>query len=306
MHVVSYLAGIPPKNRNHEKPDVLRRFAQGVQAAGDTGEVVEEAVIKSCDVAVIQGWQHEHGKTAPHLKFRQAVIDAQAQQGRRVIVIDSNLFNYMDQIREPVVRYSRFSMDGVFPVTGDYFWDKVDPARWQQISQDLGISLRPWRGKGYHILICTQRNGGWSMKGLTVADWLDQTVRDIRRYTDRPIIVRPHPGDRKSGAYISEGRGYKISTSATILDDLHKAWAVVTYNSSPGVAAAIEGIPVFVTDPVPEYSQAFAVANTDLALLENPKLWERQAWIERLSMCHWNRAELSSGAAWQHMRQFIR
>jgi hypothetical protein len=305
MHVISYLAGIPSKNRNPEKPEVLRRFVQGAIAAGDTGEIVDNAVIKPCDVAVIQGWQHEHGKTAPHLQFRQTVVDTQLQRHRHVIVVDSNLFNYIDQVREPAVRYSRFSMDGVFPITGNYFWDTIDPTRWAQISRDLGISLRPWRVKGYHILICTQRNGGWSMKGLTVADWLDQTVQQIRRYTDRPIVVRPHPGDKKSASYISGGRGYKISTAATILDDFHKAWAVVTYNSSPGVAAAIEGIPVFVTDPIPEYSQAFPVANTDLSLLENPKMWQRETWVERLSMCHWNRDELGSGAAWRHMRQFV-
>jgi hypothetical protein len=305
MHVVSYLAGIPSKNRNPEKPDVLIRFTQGVSASGDTGTVQETADLLDCDVAVIQGWQHEHGKTAPHLQFRQAVVDRQQQQGRHVIIVDSNLFNYMDQIREPAVRYSRFSMDGVFPITGNYFWDRPDPTRWPQISQDLGITLQPWRTKGYHILICTQRNGGWSMKGLTVKDWLDQTVAKIRQYSDRPIVVRAHPGDKKSGAYISAGRGYKISTAQTIMDDFHKAWAVVTYNSSPGVAAAIQGIPIFVTDPVPEYSQAFPVANLDLASIETPDVWDRQIWIERLAMCHWHRDELSSGAAWRHMRQFI-
>lgn len=304
MHVVSYLAGIPSKNRNPEKPDVLRRFAQGVTAAGDTGTVQETAELLNCDVAVIQGWQHEHGKTAPHLQFRQAVVDRQQQQGRHVIIVDSNLFNYMDQIREPAVRYSRFSMDGVFPVTGNYFWDRPDPARWQQISRDLGITLQPWRNKGNHILICTQRNGGWSMKGMTVADWLNQTVSRIRQFSDRPIVVRAHPGDKKSGAYIAAGRGYKISTAQTIMDDFHKAWAVVTYNSSPGVAATIQGIPIFVTDPVPEYSQAFPVANLDLASIETPDVWDRQTWIERLAMCHWHRDELSSGAAWRHMRQF--
>jgi hypothetical protein len=305
VHVVSYLAGIPSKNRNPEKPDVLRRFAQGVTVAGDTGTVQETAELLDCDVAVIQGWQHEHGKTAPHLQFRQAVVDQQRERGRHVIVVDSNLFNYMDQIREPAVRYSRFSMNGVFPVTGNYFWDRLDPLRWQQISQDLGIKLQPWRIKGYHILICTQRNGGWSMKGLTVGDWLQQTVTHIRKYSNRPIVVRAHPGDKKSGAYIKEGQGYTISQAPTILDDFHKAWAVVTYNSSPGVAAAIQGIPVFVTDPVPEYSQAFPVANLSLDRIEAPDVWDRDAWIQRLAMCHWHRDELSSGAAWRHMRQFV-
>jgi len=80
---------------------------------------------------------------------------------------------------------------------------------------------------------------------------------------------------------------------------------VITYNSSPGVAAAIEGIPVFVTDPNPEVSQAFDVANTSLKRLENPKTFDRQAWIEKISMSHWNFEELRSGEAWRHIRNYI-
>lgn len=306
MHVISYLAGIPSKNKNPEKPDVLKRFIQGVIAQGDRGLVSTDPVVQDCDVAVIQGWQHEHGKSAPHLKLRQDVVDHQARTGKHTIIVDSNLFNYADQIRPPAVKYSRFSMDGVFPITGNYFWDhSVDPKRWQQISRDLDITLKPWKTNGRHILICTQRNGGWSMKGLTVSAWLDQVIADIRRYSDRPIVVRGHPGDKRAAEYLSHNKNYKLSTGHTILDDFNKAWAVVTYNSSPGVAAAIEGIPVFVTDPVPEYSQAFAVANVNIADIESPKMWERQQWIERLSMCHWNRDELSNGLAWQHFKKFI-
>jgi hypothetical protein len=80
---------------------------------------------------------------------------------------------------------------------------------------------------------------------------------------------------------------------------------VITYNSTPGVAASIEGIPAFITDPIPQSSQAYAVANYDLNTLENPDLKERQQWIEKLSMCHWKYEELSNGSAWMHIKKFI-
>lgn len=79
----------------------------------------------------------------------------------------------------------------------------------------------------------------------------------------------------------------------------------MTYNSTPGVAASIEGVPAFVTDPVPQTSQAYPVANYDLSKLENPDLKERQKWIEQLSMCHWHLEELRSGKCWNHIRAFI-
>lgn len=297
MKAVAYLAGIPPGNKNPEKPEVLHRFIQGVQASGDQGILHTGRNIVNCDVAFIQGWQHEHGKSAPHLSLRQQVIDHQRQTKRRLLVVDSNLFNYRGHNA-----YLRYSFDGVFPTTGTYFWNTVDPTRWQQISRDTGIVLKNWRTQGDHILICTQRNGGWSMQGKNVVAWLDQTIAELRKYTDRPIRIRAHPGDKSAEQYLA-GRG--ISTNKDLVDDLHNAWAVITYNSTPAVAASIEGIPAFITDPNPQNSQAYGVANTQLHMIENPVLSDRQPWVERLSMCHWSRDELSSGAAWRHFRQYV-
>jgi hypothetical protein len=299
--VVGYLAGIPAKNSNPTKPEILIRFIEGVNRVGDVGIVNPSTTLTDCDVAVIQGWTHEHGKQSAHLLFRQQVINQQRQLGRKLIVADSNLFNYK-QKNHPK-NYLRYSLDGVFPTTGCYFGDNPDPLRWQQISQDLGLSLRPWRTVGNHILLCTQRQGGWSMKGTKVLDWVNSTVNQIRKYSERPIVIRPHPGDNQAKKYMVGLPN--ISTKENLVDDFHNAWAVVTYNSTPGVAAAIEGIPVFVTDPTPKTSQAFAVANTDLSQIENPKTFERQAWIEQLAMSHWSFAELSNGTAWQHMKKFI-
>lgn len=301
MKVVAYLAGIPPGNKNPEKPEVLKRFINGVVASGDNGILHPSANIIPCDVAFIQGWSHEHGKSAPHLQLRETVRNQQLQNGNRLLIVDSNLFNYVGKNL-----YARFSFDGVFPTTGNYFWDNPDPARWQQISRDTGISLKSWRTNGNHILICTQRNGGWSMKGMTVLDWLHQTVTEIRKYSNRPIVVRPHPGDKNARTYLNfKSPHWTLSTSPTLTDDLANAWATVTYNSSPGVASSIEGVPVFVTDPAPETSQAFPVANTDLSKIETPAMVDRQAWIERIAMCHWNYDELSNGAAWRHMKKFV-
>lgn len=302
--VIAYLSGVPSPHKNPHKIEVLTRFVQGVNQAGDRGLSHQGRSLMSCDVAVIQGWVHEDSPNTPHLLLRKQVIESQKKLGKHTIVVDSNLFNYKD--KNHPIHYSRYSMDGVFPTTGNYFWDNPDPSRWQQISRDLGITLKDWRMNGNHILICTQRNGGWSMKGLSVLDWLEQTVDQIKKYTDRPIIVRGHPGDKNTPNYLKNQPGrYTISKNLNILDDFRNAWAVVNYNSTPAVAASIEGIPAFVTDPTPQTSQAYDVANIDLSKIENPELKNRQAWIEKISMCHWNFNELKSGECWSHMKQFI-
>ena len=78
---------------------------------------------------------------------------------------------------------------------------------------------------------------------------------------------------------------------------------MVNHNSSPTVGSAIEGYPIFVTDP--GRSQSTEVANTDLKLLENPAMPNRQAWVERIAMSHWSQTEIMSGEAWRHMRTYV-
>lgn len=299
--VVAYLAGVPSPKKNPQKVEILTRFIYGVNLAGDRGIAHSGSNMLHADVGIIQGWVHEGSADSPHLLVRKHV--AENKHNRHTVIVDSNLFNYKDK-NHPIL-YLRFSMDGVFPTTGNYFWKDVDPARWKQISRDLGLSLKDWRLQGNHILICTQRNGGWSMKGIPVLQWLDTVVREIKKYSDRPIIVRGHPGDRQVQQYLQDKPGlYKISKNLHILDDFKNAWAVITYNSTPGVAASIEGIPAFITDPVPQTSQAYPVANYDLSQIENPDFKERQQWIERLSMCHWNLEEARNGQSWNHIKKY--
>jgi hypothetical protein len=62
---------------------------------------------------------------------------------------------------------------------------------------------------------------------------------------------------------------------------------------------------VFVTDPNPRISQAYEVSNHSLSLLENPQMPDRQGWIERISMSHWNNEDVLTGQAWRHIKKFI-
>lgn len=302
---VAYYAGIPANNNNLEKPMILDNFIEGVNASGDTGVAYKGNSAIPCDVALIQGFVHEHGKTSPHLLLRQAAIDMQKKNNKRSLIVDSNLFLYADPGNSK--RYLRYSYDGVFPTTGFYFDKEIDPTRWQKISKDLNLTLKPWRQSGNHILICTQRNGGWSMRGLDVMKWLDQTILSIRQYSPkRTIVVRTHPGDKKARQYLKiRHKNVIVSQKLNIKEDLFGAWATVVYNSSPSVASIIEGVPAFLTDPVPQHSQSFDVANLSLSNIENPELPERQPWIEKISMCHWNFNELKSGEAWRFFKKFI-
>lgn len=302
MKFVAYLNGCPPGPKNKHKQALLWDFVQGVNSVGDQGILHQTRELLKADVAFIQGWVHQKSSTTPHLMLRRSVIDYQRDHKNRLLVADSNLFNYIDGNAKK--DYIRYSFDGVFPTTGNYFNEMYLTKRWEQIFKNKNITLKPWRTQGNHILICTQRNGGWSMKGLDVPTWLDNIVNEIKKYSSRPIIVRGHPGDKYHKQYIDQKK-YTLSNKPLLAQDLANAHAVVTYNSSPGVASAIEGVPVFVTDPDPKVSQAYEVANTDISQIENPKTFEREQWLAKLAMSHWNNEEIKSGEAWKHIRQFV-
>ena len=101
MKAISYIATLPVKflNSQHstsEKFLTLRKYAEGVSAARDVGVVSTSMQYEPADVAVMLGWVHENGKRAPHLQFRQHIIDQQARRGGRTVIADSNLFLYHD------------------------------------------------------------------------------------------------------------------------------------------------------------------------------------------------------------------
>jgi hypothetical protein len=308
-NVVSFKNCLPKKNKKKEKTDALEKFYHGVvRNKIDSAAVYDGSGIVDCDVAVILGWVHQESKNSPHLQNRKNIITRQAAKGKHVVVIDSSLFLYKNT--DNPMHYLRYSFDGVFPTTGNYCDTIVDPTRWIKISTDLGLELKPYRENGNHILLCLQRNGGWSMQGVSVVTWATNTINTIRKYSARPILVRPHPGDRESAGYIEQIKSNTTLTDvfisvaeSTLMDDLQHCWAVVNHNSSPAVGAAIEGYPIFVTDPV--NSQCREIANTDLAAIENPCLPDRQTWINRLAMSHWSFDDLESGQCWAHMRKFI-
>jgi hypothetical protein len=311
MKVVSYYNVVPKKNKSQEKFDILTKFIQGVNAAGDDGIVHQGYNLIDCDVGVIQGWQHQHGKSAQHLMLRQNVIDLQKRKNKTICTADSNLFLYANKSNEPH-HYLRYSFNGVFPNTGVYFDNNPDPKRWQQISSDLNISLEPKKHKGKNILICLQRDGGWSMGKRNVVDWTVDTISKIRKHSDRTIVIRPHPKDNKAidtylpslKKFYNNNSSIEFSNQDTQLDeDLNKTWAVVNHNSSSIVGPIIQGYHAFITDATT--SQCAEVAHTDFSLIDSPLDFDRQQWVERISMFHWKFSELEDGSAWRHMRQYV-
>lgn len=307
ISVASYLMGIPPGNTNPEKPQIIVNFIEGVWAAGDKGQIVCDYTPVSVDVAVVQGFVHPGSKSGQHLTLRKDVFEKQQRDGNRSIIVDSNLFLYADKGNKN--KFLRYSYDGIFPSTGEYCNATPDAARWDLISKQLGIKLKPWKKPGNNILICCQRDGGWSMDGEQLMPWIVRTIQQIRKHSDRNIVVRFHPGDKNvlnHKRMIARYRLPNVSVSnfENILQDFSEAYCVVNHNSSPAVAAVIEGLPVIVLDPTK--SQAADVANHNLADINKLQEFDRETWIRKMAQMHWSLDELKDGTAWKHLRKWAK
>jgi hypothetical protein len=255
--------------------------------------------LRQTDIAVIQGWK-KVGSTSPHNLFRARVINNQVARKKHVLTIDGNIFDYAVKNT-----YFRYSINGVFADTGYYFDRHIDPSRWAKLQTVTKISLKPWRKTGKHVLILLQKNSGWTMQETDVIDWCTGVLKRISLYTDRPVVVRIHPSDEKYRSkytYRLSQYDVLVSENQDIRQDLEGAWCSISYNSSPGAVSAIEGIPVFITDW--NKSPARDVANCDLSRLEDPILYDREQWIQRIAMSHFTVGDIRQGLLWKQVQEY--
>ena len=308
--VKSYLSSLPLHINAEEKTKALTYFAEGAGKCGDIASTTVSQEYQTCDVGAIIGNAFDSNPiktTLAHYKVRKMVMDTQIQRNRYWLSIDSNVFIYKDKLNPQ--KYLRYSFNGVFPATGIYCNETPGEENWNNIRRDYNMDLKEWRTTGTHILITLQRPLGWSMRGNNLMQWLEETFTKIRKYSNRPIVIRWHPGDWKSFPnYAKILQKYNATVSPQerhITEDLVNCWALVCHNSTPSAVACIEGIPTFITDD-PSYCQAGDVANLDFSRLEDPWMPNRDQWIKKLAQCHWSFKDTQSGRCWAHMRNWVK
>ena len=299
MHdVVVYASSLPRVADRSRKTEVLEAFAAGAQEQGARVLLQRECQVVPARLAVILGWVGTKIRGA-HIQLRRDVIDHQRVSKNLIMPIDGSCFKFVDDHSQ----FLRYSLDGVFYNRDRYANANSTVSKWNQIQQTLGLQLQPWRQQGDHVLVCLQRDGGWSMKGTDMTAWTVNTVRRLRELTSRPIVIRAHPKHRIDLSVLSDLTGVRQSLHGTDLtQDLAGAWAAVFYNSSASVAAVLAGIPVFATD---DDCVAWRMANPDLAQIEDPRMPAREQWLYDLSAAHWTDAESRSGAIYRHFLDLI-
>jgi hypothetical protein len=160
--------------------------------------------------------------------------------------------------------------------------------RWDAMTRyDTRLKWNGWKKAGRNILVVAPSEKPCKYYGINHIDWINETVAELKKHTDRPIIVR------EKGS-----RNERTSTNViydAFNNDIH---AVVTYNSIAAAEAVAYGIPAFALAP----TCARPVTLSDLSKIETPYYPDEgfvYRWLSSLAYCQYHLEELLTGKAWR-------
>jgi len=145
---------------------------------------------------------------------------------------------------------------------------------------------------GSTILICPPSAKVMNMfKQPSPEEWVEQTITELKKYTDKKIIIRLKP-DRQD----------RVSTNTmeqALANDVH---CLVTYNSIAATEALMHGKYAIALGP----NSAQLICNTQLSEIERlryPDEDTMDAYMRHLSYCQFNVIEMQDGTAWQILNE---
>ena len=203
------------------------------------------------------------------------------------------------------------------------------PDRWNKFESETGITFKDWNSPGDSILVMCQKEGDSSLLEMyekydSFYDWLEDLIVDVRKYSDRPIIIRPHPRNKDKGIKLATKLQQKLNDPTItvsqntdslgdylsmpnradgLYQDLAQAWCVITYNSLSAIESVCEGIPTFALN---DGSMIWPVALKDLSMIETLKYdTDLTQWKYDIAYTQWTGKEHASGESWAHLKPLV-
>lgn len=228
---------------------------------------------------------------ANRMSRNKNVWDQYRQQGKPVIVAEvGGLIRNLTW---------RLSINGInrsarFPII-----DKFDLDR----PKKLNLSLKPWHS-GEYILICGQHEKSQQWEKMPPMDeYYKKTILEIRKHSDRPIVIRSHPRYREKLFFNIDEEFYKahkvewnipkkIRESYDSFDLevlLPHCHCVISHSSNSGLSAVMAGTPVIVS----KESLAYDMGTDDFSKIESPPMPDREKWLLELSHKEWFKEEIN-------------
>jgi len=253
--------------------EVVDAFLKSCRAQGI--EPIENGM--NCDYAVIWSvlWDGR-------LAVNQRVYEHYKHYGKPVIVIDVGALNRGVTWK---IAVNNINALGYYGHAENL--DNDRPAK-------LGLQPASQTENNGKICIATQHRRSEQVRGIDIEQWAIDTFYKLRNYTDRPVVIRPHPRctvnmDRLPDSVTVEHPVKLTKTYDSF--DMHFDWyAVINYNSGPGIQGAIAGCPIVVN----ESSLAHPVS-MELRDLEMPYRVNREQWLIEVAHTEYTVDEIRAG-----------
>ena len=264
----------------NSKP-VFEAFAQGVSTLGH--EVTYNNL--DADVAVIWSvlW---HGR----MSANKHVWDHFKKQNKKVIVLEVGALFRGTTWK---VGIDGINGDAVFPDGNN----KSDRA------EQLGLKLKPWNTDGSKIVICTQHDKSQQWEGMPpIQQFVSDMIRGVQMWTDREIVVRPHPRCKIKIPGIEVQTPKQIPGTYDDFDlQFEDVYALINWSSNPATQAVMNGIPVFTG----QSSLAWDMSMKSLTNINNPLMPDREQWLNNLAYTEWSVPEISQGTPIKHLTSLL-
>jgi len=266
---------------------VFNAFIESLEKAGEEVQINED---KNSDIVVIWSvlWQ---GRMIGYKR----IWDECQLKNKPVVVLEVGGIKRNETFKVGINGVNR---------EADFANQPVDDKRWKK----LNIELKPWQSTGNTIIICGQHHRSHQWRNNPSMNlWFEQQINEIRKYTNRPILVRPHPRNPvgldikkwKNVSYKPPQRDYNTIDDTDFKETLKHTWAVINYSSNPAIIAVFNGIPVFVSDQ----SLCYDVGNINISKINNPVMPNRNEWANKLAYTEWTTNEIKQGLPWRRIKK---
>lgn len=277
-----------PEHGPLNSKEVFNKFIESLRASGEQVWVNKQA--PNGDVAVIWSvlWQGR-------MRRYKDIWERYKKNNKPVIVIEVGGIKRNETWKIGINGVNR---------EADFANEVVDGERWKKFK----VALKPWHQTGENIIVCGQHTNSHQWRhNPPMSKWFDQQITEIRKYTDRPITIRPHPrnhviidtGKYKDVKIVGPKRDNTTYDDTDLTERLKSAWALVSYSSNPAITAAIHGIPVYVS----EASLSYDIGNTSFDNIDNPQMPDRQKWLNKLAYTEWWTEEIHQGRPWKRIKE---
>jgi hypothetical protein len=201
----------------------------------------------------------------------QQIYEKYRAQNKSVVIIDAGA---LDRGVTWKIALNHVNQLGYYGHTENLDLDR--PAR-------LGVKLSRNSSTNPAILIAAQHRRSLQLADQNPEQWILQQVEAIRKVSDRPIVVRPHPRSSINldnlGNTVQVQQPQKLANTYDSFDINFNYHAVVNYCSGPGIQAAIAG-----TRPVVAACSLASPVSVAIEHIEQPYLVDREQWL--IEICH--------------------